>query len=99
MVLYHIQESYDQFVIIDGDDIVQVLLDVREDIFSWGLYCGTVGDGVYVRKCYDLTFSRDTFMQAAPAGSTPMTLICGLRSFARVETPVASPPPPIGTRM
>ena len=43
--------------------------------------------------------SRLAFMQAAPAGSTPMTWILGLSSLARVETPVASPPPPMGTRM
>ena len=28
-----------------------------------------------------------------------MTLMWGLSSFASVETPVARPPPPIGTRM
>ena len=38
-------------------------------------------------------------MQAAPSGSTPITLIRGLSIFAKVETPVASPPPPIGTRI
>ena len=45
------------------------------------------------------TFFKDTCMQLAPAGSTPMTLIFGFSSFASVETPVASPPPPIGTKM
>ena len=42
---------------------------------------------------------KDAFMQAAPAGSTPMTLIFGFSIFARVETPQQSPPPPIGTRI
>ena len=46
-----------------------------------------------------LPASKDTCIQLAPAGSTPMTLIFGLRSLASVDTPVASPPPPIGTRM
>ena len=46
-----------------------------------------------------LPFFKDTCMQLAPAGSTPMTLIFGFSSFASVETPVASPPPPIGTKM
>ena len=44
-------------------------------------------------------FVRDYCMQFAPAGSTPITLILGFNSFTRVETPVESPPPPIGTRM
>ena len=43
--------------------------------------------------------SKDAFKQAAPAGSTAMTLIFGFKSFARVETPVQSPPPPTGTRI
>ena len=43
--------------------------------------------------------SKDAFIQLAPAGSTPMTLIFGFNSFARVDTPVASPPPPIGTKI
>ena len=42
---------------------------------------------------------KDTCIQFAPAGSTPMTLILGFNSFASVDTPVASPPPPMGTRM
>ena len=43
--------------------------------------------------------SRETCRQFAPAGSTPITLMFGFSSFASVETPVASPPPPIGTRI
>ena len=33
----------------------------------------------------------------APAGSTPITFIFGLSSLAKVDTPVASPPPPMFT--
>ena len=43
--------------------------------------------------------SKEAFMQLAPAGSTPMTLILGFKSFARVDTPVARPPPPMGTKI
>ncbi len=43
--------------------------------------------------------AKDACIQFAPAGSTPMTLILGFSSLASVDTPVASPPPPIGTRM
>ena len=43
--------------------------------------------------------AKDACIQFAPAGSTPMTLIFGFNSLASVDTPVASPPPPIGTRM
>ena len=44
-------------------------------------------------------FFKEACRQLAPAGSTPITLILGLRSLASVDTPVASPPPPIGTRI
>ena len=44
-------------------------------------------------------FSRDFCMQLALAGSTPMTLILGFKSLASVDTPAASPPPPMGTKM
>ena len=59
--------------------------------------------GVFCKEGYggpvDYFEAEDAFMQAAPAGSTPITLILGLRSLASVDTPVASPPPPIGTRI
>ena len=42
---------------------------------------------------------NEAFMQAAFSGSTPITLILGFNIFASVLTPVASPPPPIGTRI
>ena len=44
-------------------------------------------------------FFSETCMQLAPAGSTPMTLMFGFIILASVDTPVARPPPPIGTRM
>ena len=46
-----------------------------------------------------LPFLMDSCMQFAFAGSTPITLIFGFNSFASVETPDASPPPPMGTRI
>ena len=45
------------------------------------------------------TASRDACIQLAPAGSTPITRIWGFKSLAKVDTPVASPPPPTGTRI
>jgi len=41
----------------------------------------------------------EAFIHAASAGSTPITLIFGLSNLANVLTPVASPPPPIGTKI
>ena len=46
-----------------------------------------------------LPASKDAFIQLAPAGSTPITLMFGFNSLASVETPAASPPPPIGTKI
>ena len=99
MVFHHVQEGYDQFLVLHRDDIVQILLDIREDNFSRRLYCGAVGDRINVRKCRDLPFSRDACIQFAPAGSTPITLIFGFRSFASVGDTRRKASPPIGTRM
>ena len=43
--------------------------------------------------------TKSKMLKAAPAGSTPITLIFGFISFASVDTPAARPPPPIGTRI
>ena len=35
MVFYHIKECYDQLIIIHGNDLVQVLSYIRENLGSW----------------------------------------------------------------
>ena len=45
------------------------------------------------------TVFKDSSMQFAPAGSTPITLIFGFSIFASVLTPVRRPPPPTGQRI
>ncbi len=42
-------------------------------------------------------FSIEVFIDAAPEGSTPMILVCGLNWLNTVIMPDANPPPPIGT--
>ena len=34
VILYHVEERYDQLIIVDGDNVVQVLLDIWEDILE-----------------------------------------------------------------
>ncbi len=53
---------------------------------------------VYDEAC-EYAYQLADCIQFAPAGSTPITFILGLSSLASVDTPVASPPPPIGTRI
>ena len=81
---------------------------IISSIFFW-IYGNTISPGVLtaVPSAIVSTFgsvttfpaSNDAFIQLAPAGSTPITFMFGFKSFARVETPAASPPPPIGTRI
>ena len=71
------------------------------------IYGNTTLPGVFtaVPSAIVSTFGRvttspaliDACIQLAPAGSTPITCILGLSSLASVDTPAASPPPPIGT--
>ena len=67
-------------------------------IFEPGVFTAVPSAIVFtVGSVVTLPFLNDSCIQFAPAGSTPITFIFGFRSFARVDTPVASPPPPIGT--
>ena len=52
MVLDHIQKRRDQLVVVDGDDVVEVLLDVREDLVAGLEHRGAVGDGVGARQLH-----------------------------------------------
>ena len=50
VVFYHIKESNDQLIIVDRDDVIQILLDVREDVLARCLYCSTICNGIYLGK-------------------------------------------------
>ena len=50
VVLHDIQERADELVVGDGDDVVQILLNIRENLGSRSLHCGTVGDGADRRQ-------------------------------------------------
>ena len=66
MVLNHVKESNDQFIILDSDDIVQILLDIREDFLSGCLYCSTVSNRIYVRKSHNLTLLQRSLHAGSP---------------------------------
>ena len=67
VVLYHIKESNDQLIIVDRDDVIQILLDVREDVLARCLYCSTVCNGIYIEE--ESTTSPFS-MEACHAGSS-----------------------------
>ena len=69
-------------------------------IFSPGVFTAVPSAIVFTEgSVTTLPASIEAFMQAAPSGSTPITLILEFISFASVATPHASPPPPIGTKI
>ena len=45
--LGHVQEGGDQLVVVDGDDVVQVFLDVGEHLVAGSFDGHAVGDGVH----------------------------------------------------
>ena len=61
--------------------------------------CSTICNRIYTLSVTTSPALNEACIQFAPAGSTPITLIFGFNNFARADTPVANPPPPIGTKM
>ena len=98
MILHHIQKGHDQLIIFNGNHAVQIFSQIRKNLFSRSLYCRAVRNRVYMGKRNHFSLGKRRF-QAGGSCSTPITFMCGFKSFARVETPVASPPPPTGTSM
>ena len=56
MILHHIQKSHYQFIVFHGNDLVYILLNIWENMISRTLYCGSVGYGIYGRKCHHFAF-------------------------------------------
>ena len=84
VILYHIEEGNDQFGILHGDDIIHIFLDVREQLIARTLYRRTVRNGVYaVGSVSTWPAFKDSCMQFAPAGSTPITLIFGFKQLCQ----------------
>ena len=50
MILYHIEEGYNQILILYGYDIIKILLKIREKLLSGCLYRSTVGNSIYAGK-------------------------------------------------
>ena len=55
MILNHIEEGYDQLIVTHGNDLINILLDVWEDVCSRCLYRSTIGNRVDGRKRCHLT--------------------------------------------
>lgn len=47
VVLDHIEEGNDQFVVVDRDDLVDVLLDVGKHLVARFEHGGAIGDGAH----------------------------------------------------
>ena len=58
MIFHHIQESYNQLIIFNSNDVIQILLDIWEDFLARCLYCSTVCNGIYMGKSHHLSLSQ-----------------------------------------
>ena len=54
VIFDHVEEGGDELVVFDGDDIVEVLLNVRENLVAWLQHGGAVGDGVRARQLHHM---------------------------------------------
>ena len=61
VIFNHIQESNDQFIILNGDDPVQILLDIREDFGTGRLNSSTICNSIYMRKGNHFPFLKRCF--------------------------------------
>ena len=67
MIFHHIQESHDQFVVINGNDIIHIFLDIREQLLARALDSGAVCDGIDSGKGYYLALAQG-FLHTVSAG-------------------------------
>ena len=85
----------------DGDDVVEERREVRERPHADRLGPRPVGDGppdILGRPADDVPGRSDACASAASSDSTPMTRASGRSALMAVAIPLASPPPPMGTR-
>ena len=52
MIFDHIKECNDKLVILNGDNLIEVFLDIGEDLVARLLYRSTVGNSAYMWKLY-----------------------------------------------
>ena len=50
----HVQKRHDQLGVVDGDDVVEVLLQIREGLVAGLEHRGAVGDGARVRQLHHM---------------------------------------------
>ena len=66
MILNHIQESHDQLIILNRDDIIQILLDIRENLLTRCLNSSTICDRIYMRKRHNLPLLQRSLHTCSP---------------------------------
>ena len=84
--------------VVDGDDFVDVRLDVAEGDVAGAHGEQAVGDPAdLVERDRRSPAASERVIRGAPDGSTPMTRTCGARLLMAVDTPASRPPPLHGT--
>ena len=67
MVFHHIQKGYDQLIIINGDDLIYIFLDIGEQLFTRTLNSRTICNGIDLRKGYNFSLAQ-RFLHTAGSG-------------------------------
>ena len=68
VLFHHIQEGIHQLVVVDGDDVVDVLLDVGEDLVAGGLDRHAVGNGLHLVQGDHMTGIQAGLHGGGPGG-------------------------------
>ena len=100
VLLHHVQEGVHQLGVLNGDDLVHVLLDIREHQIAGSLYRHAVGDGGDVVQRDHMARFHTGLHGGRAGGLHADDLHIGVEQLGQGGlTPAARPPPPMGTRM
>ena len=100
VLLGHIEEGVHQLGVINGDDLVDVLLDIGEHQIAGSLDRHAVGDGGDVLQRHHMARFHTGLHGGRAGGLHADDLHIGVEQLGqRGLTPEARPPPPMGTRM
>ena len=83
VLFHHVQEGVHQLSVVNGEDVVQILLDVGEDLVPGRLDRHAVGDGVHAGQGDDMARVQAGAHGGRPGGLHPDDLYIGVEQLGQ----------------